>query len=123
MLLRKLCVVLEVKNMDAKASPPTTPERRTNNHSPPNIMENYKNDKILAYWVPKDSIKSKRRDALKENRSVSLNLNRSEDRLGCGYKFNTTPPISGDTNPEIKVGHRTKRRRTGDVTCVKSPRL
>ena len=112
--------------MDTKASPPTTPERRTNNSLPPNIKKNwwnYKKDKILAYWVPKDSIKSKRRDALKENRSVSLNLNRSEDRLGCGYKFNTTPPISGDTNPEIKVGHRTKRRRTGDVTFVKIPRL
>ena len=105
---------------------PTTPKRRTNNDSPPNIKRNWKqskenHDNILAYWVPKDSIKAKRREALKENRSVSLNLCRSEDRLGGGYKFMTPPGTSllGKRKRESIGEHRTKIRRNAKVKVTK----
>ena len=108
-------------------STPTTPRIGTRNSSPPNIKENwchYKKDNILAYWVPKDSIKAKRRQALKqalkENMSVSLNLYRSEDRLGCDHKFNTPPGPSllGKRKAKSMPGHRTKRLRHEEITCV-----
>ena len=112
--------------MSFTTSIPTTPERRTNNSLPPNIKKMWKqskedNDKIMAFWVRKASIKSEIRDALKENWSDSLNLCRSEDRLGCGDKFNTPPGLSllGKRKAKSMPGHRTQKRRNDDVTCVK----